>query len=144
MGSDLFVVLLIMGLAVIDNGRNLIPPENLWRSRFVLALAAIFACVVLAKSWIWQTSVQRLEQTLGQVKGSCVEMTSDEFRWLQRSPYTMMNNWSLPSLALVVQDEQPRKALLAQGDCQVLSQSGMIQVDPWSLFSSEFLVPPLD
>ena len=144
MGSDLLVALLIMTAAGMDSGRELRPSEYLWRSRFVLALAAIFACVILAKAAMWQTSVQRLEQTLGQVNDACLEMTSSEFRWLQRSPYTMIHNWSLPSLALVVQDEQHRKALLAQGDCEVFYNSGMIQVDPWSRFSSEFLVPPLD
>ena len=144
MGSDLFVALLIMSLAAVDNGRDLMPSEYLWRSRFVLALAATFACVILAKAAMWQASVQRLEQTLLQADDSCLEMTSSEFPWLQKSPYTMIHNWSLPSLALVVQDEQPRKALLAQGDCEVFYKSGMIQVDPWSLFSSEFLVPPLD
>ena len=36
----------------------------------------------------------------------------------------MINNWALPSLALVIQDERPRKAFLAQNDCQVFYQSG--------------------
>ncbi|MDQ2693563.1 MAG: hypothetical protein M3Y68_16105, partial [Chloroflexota bacterium] len=104
MGSDLFVSLLIMGLAAIDSGRALIPSEYLWRSRLVIALGGIFVCVILAKAAMWQTSVQRLEQTLRHADDACLEMTSSEFGWLQNSPYTIIHNWSLPSLALVIQD----------------------------------------
>ena len=144
MGSDLFVALLIMSVAAIDSGREIVPFERILRSRLVLALSTIFVCVMVAKSVMWHTAVQRLENTLRQTNDTCVEVSSSDLRWLQNSPYTMINNWSLPSLALVVQDERPRKALLAQNDCQIFDQSGMIQVDPWSIFSKEFLVPPLD
>ena len=143
-GLDLFVALFLMGIAALDGGREISTQDGIFRSRFVLALSTIFVCVIAAKSVMWQTSLQRLEHTLLQTNEPCVEFTSIDFQWLQKSPYTIINNWSLPSLALVIQDDRPRKALLAQGDCQVLSESGMIQVDPWSLFSREFLVPTLD
>jgi hypothetical protein len=143
-GWDLFVVLLIMAMATIDSVREIIPYERILRFRFVLALSTIFVCVMLVKSVMWQTSIQRLEQTLWQTRDTCVEVTSTDFQWLEKSPYTMINNWALPSLALVIQDERPRKVLLAQNDCQVFYQSGMVQVDPWSLLSKEFLVPTLE
>jgi hypothetical protein len=143
-GLDLFVALFIMAIAALDHGREIPPHEGIFRSQFVFALTTIFVCVIVAKSVMWQTSIQRLEQALLKTQEPCVEFTSVDFQWLQKSPYTIINNWSLPSLALVVHDEHPRKALLAEGDCQVLYQSGMIQVDPWSLFSKEFLVPTLE
>ena len=143
MGLDLFVALLIMSIAVLDSLREVTSDEGVLRFRLAVALSAIFALAITAKSAMWYISVQRLEQTLSTTNGACAEMSSADFRWLQNSPYTMINNWSLPSLALVVQDEQPRKALLAQNDCQIFLESGMIQVDPWSIFSKEFLVPPL-
>ena len=144
MGVDLFVALSIMAMAIIDSVREVIPPERILRFRLVSVLSTIFACVIIGKSILWQTSVERLEHTLQQTKGGCVEMTSTDFQWLSKSPYTIINNWSLPSLALVIQDERPRKALLAQNDCEVFYRSGMIQVDPWSLFSKEYLIPPLE
>ena len=144
MGLDLFVVLAIMLIAAIDSMHEGISQEQMLRFRLVVALSAIFASVMIAKSVMWHISAQRLAQTLRQTSESCVETTSADFQWLSNSPYTIIDNWSLPSLALVMQDEQPRKALLAQDDCEVFYQSGMIQVDPWSLFSKEFLIPPLE
>jgi hypothetical protein len=144
MGLDLLVALSIMAIAALDSVREVIPQERILRFRLVFALSIIFAGVMIAKSVMWQTSVARLGQTLRQTKDGCVETTSTDFQWLSKSPYTIINNWSLPSLALVIQDEGPRKALLAQNDCEIFYRSGMIQVDPWSLFSKEFLVPPLE
>ena len=144
MGLDLFVALLIMLMAAVDSMRDVPVYEHNLRFRLVLALSTIFVGVIVVKSSMWHVSVQKLEWVLSQTNGSCAEMTSIDFRWLEKSPYTMINNWSLPSLALVVQDEQPRKALLAQNDCQVFYQSGLIQVDPWSFFSKEFMVPTLE
>jgi hypothetical protein len=118
--------------------------EHVWRFRLVSALAIIFACVIIAKSLIWQASVYKLEQTLWQTVGSCAEIASADFQWLENNPYTIINNWALPSLALVVQDQQPRKLLLAQKECQLYYQSGMVQIDPWSLIEKEYIVPPLD
>ena len=144
MGLDLFVTLSIMAIAVIDSLRDVTLEERILRFRLVLALSVIFASVIIVKSIFWQISVQRLEQTLHQAKDVCVEMTPAEYQWLPKSPYTIINNWSLPSLALVIQDERPRKALLAINDCEVFYRSGMIQIDPWSQLPKEFLVPPLE
>jgi hypothetical protein len=143
-GLDLFVVLLIMTMAVMDSMRDLMHQEYVWRFRLVIALSIIFAGVMIAKSTMWRASVHKLEQTLEQTDDSCAERGSTDFGWLQNSPYTMINNWSLPSLALVMQDQQPRKLLLESNDCQLFYQSGMVQVDPWSRFSKEYIVPPLE
>ena len=144
MGLDLFVALSIMAMAVYDSMREVISSERGLRFRLVLVLSTIFACVMIIKSAMWHISTQKLAQTLHQANGSCVEITSVDFPWLENSPYTMINNWSLPSLALVMQDERPRKALLAENDCETFYQSGMIQIDPWSQLPKEFLVPPLE
>ena len=144
MGLDLFAALAIMAMAAIDCVREVIPEERILRLRLVLALSVIFASVIMVKSLLWHASVQRMEQTLEKTTDTCVEMTSANFQWLAKSPYTIINNWSLPSLALVMQDEHPRKALLAQNDCEVFYRSGMIQLDPWSFFPKEYIIPPLE
>jgi hypothetical protein len=144
MGLDLFAALFIMCMAAIDSVRTLMPYEHLWRFRLVLALSTIFVCVIIAKSIMWQTSIQKLEQTLRQTKAPCTELTSAHYGWLEKTPYTMINNWAISSLALVIQDQQPRKLLLAQDDCQVFYQSGMVQIDPWSRLSQKYIVPPLE
>jgi hypothetical protein len=143
-GLALLAALLIMTMAAIDSMRHPTAQEHVWRFRLVSALAIIFACVIIAKSLIWQASVYKLEQTLRQTEGSCAEIASADFQWLANNPYTIINNWALPSLALVVQDQQPRKLLLEQEGCQLYYQSGIVQVDPWSLIEKEYIVPPLE
>lgn len=144
MGSDLFAVLFIMMLAIIDSGREEMSFDSLLRSRFVIALSILYCGVVLTKSMIWQTSVHRLEQSLRQTSVTCTEITPSSYRWLERPPYTILNNWSVPSLALVIQDHQPRKLLLAQNDCQLFYRSGDVQIDPWSQVPKDAIVPPLE
>lgn len=144
MGSDLFAVLFIMLLAVLDSSRISISYDTIWRSRFVLALSVIYCGVILAKSVMWQASVQRLEQTLRQTSIACTELTSNHYQWLENPPYTIINNWAVASLALVIQDRQPRKLLLAQNDCQLFYQSGNVQIDPWSRLPEDAIVPPLE
>jgi hypothetical protein len=144
MGLDLFAALFIMCVAAIDSVRKLMPDEHFWRFRLVLALSTIFVCVMIAKSIMWQTSVEKLEQTLRQTEATCTELTSANYGWLEKTPYTMINNWAISSLALVIQDQQPRKLLLAQDDCGVFYQSGMVQIDPWSRLSQKYIVPPLE
>lgn len=144
MGSDLFAVLFIMMLAIIDSGREVMSFDSLWRFRFGVALSVLFCGVILAKSMIWQTSVHRLEQTLRQTSTACTEISPASYGWLENPPYTIINNWAISSLALVIQERQPRKLLLAQNDCQLFYQSGEVQIDPWSRFSKEYIVPPLE
>jgi hypothetical protein len=144
MGSDLFAILFIMLLAMLDSGREVMSFDALWRFRFVIALSILYCGVVLTKSMIWQTSVHRLEQSLRQTSVTCTEITPTAYRWLESPPYTIINNWAISSLALVIQDRQPRKLLLAQNDCQLYQKSGEVQIDPWSRFSKEYIVPPLE
>ena len=144
MGSDLFVVLFIMIMAVIDSVRKPMAREYTWRFRFLIALSVIYLGVLLAKSIMWQTSIQRLEQTLQQTQGTCTELTPANYQWLENTPYTILNNWAVSSLALIIQDQQPRKLLLAPNDCQLFYQTGEVQIDPWSRFSQKYIVPPLE
>lgn len=144
MGSDLFAVLFIMMLAIIDSARAATKFDSLWRFRFVIALSILYCGALLTKSMIWQTSVYRLEQTLRQTSAACTEISPTRYQWLENPPYTIIDNWAVSSLALVIQDHQPRRLLLAQNDCQLFYQSGEVQIDPWSRFSKEYIVPPLD
>ncbi len=144
MGLDLFAALGIMCVAAIDSARAISPSEQILRFRLICVLSIIFACAIIGKSILWQTSVVQLERALQQTKDACVEVTSADFQWLPKSPYTIINNWSLPSLALVIQDHRPRKALLAQHDCEGFAKLGMIQLDPWSLIPKKFIIPSLE
>jgi hypothetical protein len=143
-GLTLFAALLIMSMATLDRRRDLMPPEHVWRFRLAIVSAIIFAYVMIAKSLMWHAAVYKLEQTLWHTEGSCVEMVSTDFQWLEDSPYTIINNWALPSLALVEQDKRPRKLILEQNGCQLFFQSGMVQIDPWSVIGKKDIVPPLD
>jgi hypothetical protein len=93
---------------------------------------------------IWQTSVTRLEHALRQTSAACTEISPTRYQWLENPPYTIINNWAVSSLALVIQDHQPRKLLLAQNDCQLFYQSGNVQIDPWSRLPKEAVIPPLE
>jgi hypothetical protein len=113
------------------------------RVRLILAFSVIFALVVISKSLIWHFSVQRLEQALLMTKTSCTESSSQDFTWLQRNPYNIINNWALPTLALIIQDDSPRKLLLEKGDCNLFYESGAVKIDPWTSISKNLLVPSL-
>jgi hypothetical protein len=130
--------------AVADRMRNPMPQEHAWRFRLVIVLVVIFAGVTIAKSLMWRASVHRLEQTLRQTQSSCLEIGPAGFQWLENYPYSIVNNWSLPTLALVVQDQRPRKLLLEQNGCRLAAQSGKVQIDPWNLIEKKYLIPPVD
>jgi hypothetical protein len=102
----------------------------------------VFSCVVVAKSLMWHSAATTLVRTMAATRTSCVEPASDEFTWLRRAPNGIIDNWALPSLALVIQDVGPRKLLLQSGDCGRFFESGMVQVDPWTLIPASVLIPP--
>jgi len=143
-GLALFTSMLIMGMASYDSTRDMSHLEINQRFRLVTALSIIFSLVIISKSLIWQSSIHKLEQSLVMTTEQCIEVVPEDFPWLERNPYNIINNWSLPSLALVVQDNLPRKLLLEKNDCKLYYESGMVQIDPWTNLPEKSIVPPIN
>lgn len=142
-GLSLFASMLIMLMASIDSVRKITKVELNQRFRLVTALSIIFAVVIITKSFIWQSSIQKLTRSLAKTNKPCIEVISKDFAWIERNPYRIINNWSLPSLALVVQDRHPRKLLLEANSCQLYYQSGIVQIDPWTKIPKDSIIPSL-
>jgi hypothetical protein len=68
-----------------------------------------------------------------------VERDAGELAWVRVPPHVIIDNWSLPSLALVMHDHHPGAVLLEPGDCRRLEATGMVRVDPWSVLSTRLL-----
>jgi hypothetical protein len=143
-GLALFASIVIMFMACIDILGEISFIERTHRFRLVTTLSVIFSLVIISKSWIWQTSTRKLEQSLLRADSQCIELVSKEFLWLEKNPYNIINNWSLPSLALVMQDNHPRKLLLEKDSCKIFHESGMVQLDPWTNLPKELIIPPLN
>ena len=69
----------------------------------------------------------------------CLELSSDNFKWLNSNPYKIINTWALPSLALIEQNNNPRKLLLEQGSCKTYLESGTIRFDEWSIIPKQYI-----
>jgi glycosyltransferase involved in cell wall biosynthesis len=143
-GLTVFASLLVMLVAAADSLRRISHFERILRLRLVIALSVIFSFVIISKSLIWQAATQRLEQALLATHYSCIELKSEDFLWLEREPYNIINNWALPSLALVLQDGYPRRLLLAEKDCKLYYETRVVQIDPWSRLHEKYIFPPLN
>jgi hypothetical protein len=143
-GLALFTSMLIMLMASLDSLREIPSFEQIQRFRLVTVLAILFSVAIVSKSWMWHSSTQKLDQALARSDSSCTEITVGNFTWLQENHYNIINNWALPTLALVVQDNHPRKLLLEQDSCRFFYESGMVQIDPWTNLPKTLLVPPVD
>jgi len=143
-GLTLFVAIGILLIGMLDSGTAPSSDETRERMRLAAVLAIVFALVVVAKSLLWHNTVTRLLRTLAAARTSCVETIADEFTWVHRAPYTIVDTWALPSLALVLQDERPRRLLLESGDCARFFESGAVRVDPWTVLPAHVIVPRLD
>jgi hypothetical protein len=143
-GLTLFVTSAVLFIAMLDSRTPASADETRERVRLAAMLALVFAVVVVAKSLLWHSAVTRVVATLATARASCVETVADDFVWLHRAPYTIVDNWALPSLALVVQDARPRRLLLERGDCAAFFASGAVRVDPWTVIPAHAIVPPLD
>jgi hypothetical protein len=106
--------------------------ERTLRMRLFRVLALVFAAVVLGKSLMWKASLQRLSRTLSAGGQPCLERDSAALAWLRAAPYRIIDNWALPSLALVTRDARPDTLLLEPGDCRRFVESGVVQVDQWT------------
>jgi hypothetical protein len=143
-GLAVAVAAALMLATAVDTRAAVSPIEARERIRLVTVLACVFLAVVVAKSLMWRSAVASLARSVASVDGGCVEPVTPEFAWLHRAPHTIIDNWALPTLALVTQDSRPRTLLLQPGDCRRFFETRMVQIDPWSLIPARALVPRLD
>jgi hypothetical protein len=138
-GLAVFAAALLMLLAALDGVAPPPEPERAPRLRLTAVLASVFAVVVVGKSLMWLTSVRRLSHVLTASGRPCLERDAGELAWVRVPPHVIIDNWSLPSLALVMHDHHPGAVLLEPGDCRRLEATGMVRVDPWSVLSTRLL-----
>jgi len=131
-GLALFTAVLVMTMAVCDSLGAISSSERVQRFNLVAMLVIVFAVVVGVKSLIWRSAVHKLEQTLSLSKNVCDEIGSNDYAWLNDAPYRIINKWSLPSLALLLQDKEFRKVLVTENGCRLFYESGLVQIDPWT------------
>jgi len=95
--------------------------------------------VIASKALVWQLSIQKLRQSISLKESPCLELSSDNFKWLNSNPYKIINTWALPSLALIEQNSNPRKLLLEEGSCKTYYESGTIKFDEWSIIHKQYI-----
>ena len=136
-GLSMIASLAILLMMACDSVAKAAPFECVQRFRLVTVLAILFSLVVLSKAFIWQLSIQKLRQSMSQSESACLELSSDNFKWLNSNPYKIINTWALPSLALIEQNNSPRKLLLDEGSCKMFFESGLIKFDEWSIIDKQ-------
>jgi hypothetical protein len=142
-GLTVFAFLLMLPIVFVDSLSKISIFECAQRWKLVVILCMMFAVVTITKSLVWRSSVQKLEQALAGARMPCAEIPAPEYGWLQRTPYSIINNWALPTLAVVVQDTPPRRLLLTENGCRLFYDSGLVPIDPWSTIPKKQIVPPL-
>lgn len=78
-GLSLFAGLFMLIMMCIDSTEKGHHYENIWRSRLVGVLSSVFSFVIITKSLIWHSSIEKLQQTLSSNNQQCLEMSSDSF-----------------------------------------------------------------
>ncbi len=142
-GLSVFAAMVLMVLAAADATSTPSPTAPRERFRLTVVLAAVFAAVIVTKSILWHRATIALADTLASARAACIETDDDAVAWVHQRRFTILDNWSLPSLALVVQDAPPRTLLLEPGDCGKWADTGIVQLDPWTALEPEDVVPPL-
>ncbi len=142
-GLAVFATMLVYLMMAIDSAKKVLEVEVFFRYKLIMAIALIFSLVILSKAFIWKSSIEQLKLSLSQNSSACIELNTTDFNWLKDNPYRIVNTWALPSLALIVQDNQPRKLLLEKGNCVLYYQSAFIKFDQWTTVSKEYVTPSL-
>lgn len=132
-GMTVIIAAVLIGCAGYDSTRDRMQPDEQRRRAFVINAAAIFAVLLICKAAIWHAANTRLSDTLAASGEKCVEIDDPSLAWLRDSPNTILNNWSLPSLALVSPPRRNPVLLLESGDCARFTRDGEIVVDPWTV-----------
>ena len=137
-GTTVALAAAALALAGYDSVGRLRPPHDLRRLTIIHG-AILFALLLGTKAAIWHAATARLDRTLATASFVCMERSDPALSWLSRPPYTILDNWSLPSLTIVTpRAGDPRLALQA-GDCALFATSGQIVIDPWVTAPARFL-----
>jgi len=142
-GLSMVAALAVLLMMAFDSTEKISNIESVHRFKIVTVLAIIFLLVIASKSFIWQSSIDKLRESLLKSDNTCLELNTDNFKWLNTNPYKIINTWALPSLALIEQDIQPRKLLLEKGSCKIYQESGMVKFDEWTLIPKKYIIPAL-
>jgi len=142
-GLSMLAALAVLLMMAFDSTEKISNIESVHRFKMVTVLAIIFLLVIASKSFIWQSSIDKLRESLLKSDNTCLELNTDNFKWLNTNPYKIINTWALPSLALIEQDIQPRKLLLEKGSCKIYQESGMVKFDEWTLIPKKYIIPAL-
>ena len=146
-GVSLFL-LLLMFIDVAKLQRNQLhqqQPQGLnlqFRQRLMVALSFIFLIVVLTQSLLWHKAVHQLRTVMVASPTECMERYSSDFDWIYQPPHQILNNWSLPVLALLQGDRAMRTTLIAD-NCQGYETSHTADIYPWTNIPKDQLRPQL-
>ena len=142
-GLSTLASLTVLLMMAFDSVEKTIDIETIHRLRLTTVLAIIFSLVVASKAFIWQSSIHKLRQTILKSESACLELNTENFKWLDTNPYKIINTWALPSLALIEQDIQPRKLLLEKGSCKIYQDSSLVKFDEWTLMPKKYVTPTI-
>lgn len=143
-GLSMLVALTVLLMMAFDSVVKISNIESIHRFKMITVLAILFFLVSASKSFIWQLSIQKLRESISKSNNSCLELNTDNYKWLETNPYKIINTWALPSLALIEQDNQPRKLLLEKGSCMIYQESGLVKFDEWTLMPRKYIIPTLE
>ena len=138
-GLSMVASLAVLLMMAFDSVEKTTASESVQRFRLVTVLAILFSLVVVSKAFLWQLSIQKMRQSMSLSESPCLELSSENFKWLNSNPYKIINTWALPSLALIEQNTTPRKLLLEQGSCKMYYESGSIKFDEWSIIPKQYI-----
>jgi hypothetical protein len=139
-GLSMLASILVMLMIAFDSTKKITAIEPFQRFKLVTVLAIIFSLVIVSKSIIWQSSVQKLREAMASnASPSCLELDADNFKWINSNPHRIINTWALPTLALIEQNITPRKLLLEKGSCKVYHETRFIKFDEWTIIPKEYV-----
>jgi hypothetical protein len=142
-GLSMLASLTILLMMAFDSAEKTTAIEMIHRFRLTTVLAIVFSLVIVSKALIWQSSIHKLRQSISKSEGACLELNTENFKWLNTNPYKIINTWALPSLALIEQDIQPRKLLLEKGSCKIYRDSSLVKFDEWTLMPKKYITPSI-
>jgi hypothetical protein len=142
-GLSMLASLAILLMMAFDSAEKTTGIEIIHRFRLTTVLAIVFSLVIASKAFIWQSSIHKLRQSISKSEGACLELNTENFKWLDANPYKIINTWALPSLALIEQDIQPRKLLLEKGSCKIYRDSSLVKFDEWTLMPKKYITPSI-
>jgi hypothetical protein len=115
-----------MAFAILDRFRWLPrlavspPDDRAHRLQLTQIAGIVFALVLSIQSTVWFNLEVRLHDSLSESKLGCIP--TDSIKWLERTP---LHNWTIPTLAVVLQGRKPEKLLLYDNMCSAIGPSNV-------------------